>query len=159
MATVKDLLASIASFTITLASLANSTAGVGRQATLIDNTTNLYTSALISASIKLGTSPSNNAPVFLYLIRSDNNGTPILDDGGGASDAAWTQNNAPLLGVLKSKAAASTGDVLSGVFDTKFLGSLGAKWTIGVVNNTGVNLDSTGGNHVISYTGITQTVA
>lgn len=159
MATVKDLFASILSFTITLASLANSAVGVGRQSTLIDNTTNLYTSALVSVKITTGTSPIGNSPLYVYLIRSDNNGTPIEDDGAGASDAAWTANNAQLLGVLNTKASPSTGDVLTGVFDTKALGSLGPKWGIGIVNNTGVALNATGGNHVISYIGVTQTVA
>lgn len=156
MATIKDNYAAIASFTITLASLAN---GSMRQSTLIDNTTNLYTSALVSVSLKMGTSPSSNAPCYIYLIRSDNNGTPIIDDLGGASDAAITINNAQLLGVLNTKSSAATGDVLAGVFDTKSLGSLGPKWGIAVDNESGVTFNATGGNFVCSYIGVTQTVA
>lgn len=158
MATVKDSFASIASFTITLASLASSTSGVGRQATLIDNTTNLYTSAIISCKITVGTSPTANTLIYVYLIRSDNNGTAIINDGGGASDAGITITNAPLLGTILVPATTSD-TAYYGLFDTKFLGSLGPKWTVAVVNSTGAALNATGGNHVVSYIGITQTVA
>lgn len=137
--------------------MANS-ATVGRQGTLVDNTTNLYIGALVSVSIKMGTSPSNNSPVYVLLIRSDNGATTIESDGAGATDAAWTWNNASILGILKTSGSAATGDVLSGVFDTRFLGSLGPKWTIGIVNNSGVALDSTEGNHTKQFIGITNTV-
>lgn len=158
MATVKDSYAAVSAFTITLASLGNSTAGVGRQATMIDNTSNLYTSAIVSANIKMGTTPTANALVYVYLIRSNNDSTAIIDDGAGASDAGLTIINAQILGILKNPDA-TTGNVLKDNFDTKPLGSLGPKWTVAVVNSSGVALDSTGGNHVMSYIGITQTVA
>jgi hypothetical protein len=35
----------------------------------------------------------------------------------------------------------------------------GAKWAAGVVNSSGVALDATGGNHVVSYNGITTDIA
>lgn len=158
MATVKDAFAAAATMTITLGSLANSAAGVGRQSTLVDNTSNLYTSAQIALKITTGTTPTANSLIYVYLIRSDNNGTPIIDDGAGASDAGLTVVNAPLLGTILVPAATSN-TAYYGVFDTKFLGSLGNKWGIAVVNNSGAALNSTGGNHVVEFVGITQTVA
>lgn len=156
MASVKDNFNS-ASFTITLASLASSTSGVGRQSTLVDNTSNLYTSAQIDLKITTGTSPTANTLVYVYLIRSDNN-TPIIDDGAGSSDAGLTVVNAPLLGTILVSAATSNA-AYYGIFDTKFLGSLGPKWGIAVVNSTGAALNSTEGNHVKEYLGIYQTVS
>lgn len=158
MATVKDSFAAVANFTITLASLANSTSGAGRQSTIIDNTSNLYTSAQVSLKITVGTTPTANSLIYVYLIRSNNDTTAIIDDGAGASDAALTVVNAPLLGTILCSAATSN-TAYYGVFDTKALGSLGPKWGIAVVNSTGVALNATGGNHVASYIGITQTVA
>jgi hypothetical protein len=153
MATLKDSAYNApAAFTITLASLASSTAGVGRQSTEIDNTTNKFNRIEVSASIKLGTSPSSNAAVYLYLIRNNNDGTPIRDDGASASDAAWTQKAAQLIGVLPTGPSAATGDVLRGNF---IINDPGAKWSVGVVNSSGVALDSTGGNHVMSWNGMT----
>lgn len=156
MATVKDSFAAVTNFTLTLSALANSTAGVGRQATLVDNTTNLYTSALISLNIKVGTSPTANSLIYVYLIRSDNNGTAIIDDNAGASDAGITIVNAPLLGTILVSTT-STGANYRELFDTKILGSLGPKWTIAIVNSTGAALNVTEG--VYSYIGVTQTVA
>lgn len=159
MATIKDSYAAASAITITLGSLANSTAGVGRQGTLVDNTTNLYIGAEISVNIKMGTSPTNNSLVYVYLVRSNNDSTAIIDDGAGTTDAGLTVINAPLLGVLNTGGAAATGQNLKANFDTRFLGALGPKWTVAIVNSSGVALDSTNGNHVVSFVGITQTVA
>lgn len=137
-------------FTLTLSSLANSTAGVGRQSSLIDNTLTQFPSALVSLNIKVGTSPTANSLIYVYLIRSNNDGTPIADDNAGTSDAGITIVNAPLLGVMLCSAT-TTGANYRAIFDTKFLGSLGPKWGIAIVNSTGVALNSTEG--VYSYIG------
>jgi len=156
MATLKDIFGSSTALTITLASLANSTAGVGRQSTIVDNTTNAYTAVWVACNIKCGTSPTSNANVYIYLIRDDNNGTNIRSDGAGASDAALTVLNAQLIGTLKTGASAATGDVLKDIF---YVPAPGPKWGIAIVNSTGVALDATGGNHVINYVGETYSIA
>lgn len=147
-----DLINTATDFTITLASLASSTTGVGRQSTLIDNTKTQYSSALIYCKITVGTSPTANSPIYVYLIRSDN-GTPIAGDGAGVSDAAITIKNAVLLDVITCTAATSDTAYYK-TMDTKFVGSLGPKWGIAVVNSTGAALNSTVGNHEISWVGI-----
>ena len=158
MATIKDIYSSVGSFTITLSSLANSSAGVGRQSTIIDNTSNAYLSAIISLSITVGTTPTANTPIYVYLVRDNNDGTPLRDDAAGASDAALTVKNAQLLGIITCPAATSD-TAYQGVFDTAPLGPLGPKWGIAIVNNTGVALHATEGNHIKSYIGVTKSVA
>lgn len=133
--------------TITLASLASSTAGVGRQTTLISNTTARYQSVEVFVQIKLGTSPTGNKFVYVYGIRGD--GT-TRSDGAGATDAAITVLSSELLAAMPDKASPSTGDVLIGVF---WFENPGPEWGVAIVHDTGVNLDSTGGNHVIGYIG------
>src|SRR4051812_21154817 len=83
--------------TITVASLATSTTGVGRQSTLVDNSTNRYGRVLVAVNIKLGTSPTASKAIYVYGIRSNKDGTAIRDDGAGASDAGWTRQNAEYL--------------------------------------------------------------
>lgn len=156
MATLKDsTYVAGTPFTISLASLANSTAGVGRQSTEVDNTTTKFVGIWVSALIKMGTTPTANTAVYLYLIRNDNASTPIRDDGAGASDAAITIVNAPLIGTLTCSTT-TTGADLRGVF---WVPDVGPKFSIAVVNSTAVALNSTGGNHVINYVGRTYDIA
>lgn len=140
-----------ASLTITMASLASSTAGVGRQSTMVDNSTTRYKRARLFIKIKLGTSPTSAKGVYVYGLRGDQNGTPSRTDAAGASDAALTVLNAPIIGVLGDKTSgAATGDVLQGEI---MFEDLGAEWGVAIVHDTGVALDSTGGNHWVRYVG------
>lgn len=147
----KIVIASTA-FAITLGSLAN---GSSRQSTEIDNTVNLVQDVLVAVNIKLGTSPVANKDISLYLIRNDNNGVPIRDDGAGAVDAAITILNAPLIGVLNVGSSPNTGDVLKGLF---LIHRPGPKWGIAIKNNSGVSLDSTNGNHIVNFLGLNPEV-
>lgn len=149
ISTQTDTFATTTAFVITAASLANSTAGVGRQSTLI--TSNTARSAMINCKITTGTTPTANTLIYVYLIRGD--GT-INDDNAGASDAALTVINAPLLGTILVPATTSN-TAYYGVFDTKPFGSLGKTFGVAIVNSTGAALNSTAGNHVIEYTTIT----
>ena len=153
---IKELFGTATALTISLASLATATDGlVGRQSTLVDNTTARYSKILLSASIKLGTSPTGNRAVYIRLLRSDKQGTDIITDGAGASDAALTAKNARLIGVLTTGASPSTGDVLTDVF---VINNPGPEWGIHIGHDSGVNLDSTGGNHVLRYIGVNPEV-
>lgn len=145
---VKEKFSTSAGFTITLASLASSTGGVGRQSTIVDNTATKYRRVIVYLKIKQGTSPTGSRAVYVYGIRSD--GT-LRSDGAGASDAGITILNAPLLGTMVNKASPATGDLLYGefVFD-----SPGPEWGIAIVHDTGVNLDSTEGNHDYNWVGV-----
>jgi hypothetical protein len=146
---ITDSFATLGTLTITLGTLATSTVGVGRQSTMVDNTTLLNSAAQIAIRTTAGTSTGTNL-ISVYLIRSDNSAT--RDDAAGASDAAWTQLNAPLLGNIV--VGAGTNLAYQAVFDTTFLGHLGPQWGIGVVHNLGNPLNATAGSHLVTYTGI-----
>lgn len=145
----KDTYATAAALTITLASLASSSVGVGRQSTLI--TSNTASSALITVKFTVGTTPTANSLIYVYLLRGD--GT-ITDDNAGSSDAGITIINAPILGTILCPAATSN-TAYYGVFDTKFLGSLATTFGIAIVNSTGATANVTGGNFAAQYTLIT----
>lgn len=139
--------------TITLASLASSTANVGRQSALVDNSTLKYDKVLINIKVTLGTGPAANKGVYVWAIRG--NGTNRTD-GAGASDAALTFKNATPLDVLTTGSAPSSNDVL---YKTVIMENPGSEWGIGISQDSGAALNATGGNHVVSYTGIKYEVA
>lgn len=148
---IRDLHDASTALTITVASLATSTVGVGRQSTIVNNTSNLYMDVLVYVKIELGTSPVGDKSVQVYLIRDDNHASNHRSDGAGASDAGLTILNAPLIGVMRDLSSPSTGDILFGEF---LVHRPGPKWGIGIVHDTGVNLDSTGGNHWVRFVGL-----
>ena len=148
---ISDRFDASTAFTITLAALATSTAGVGRQSTIVDNTANKYLDVLVYVKLKQGTSPTGNRAAFVYLIRDDNNATNHRSDGAGASDAGLTVQNAMLLGSMVNKGTPATGDLLYGEF---LVHRPGPKWGIAIVHDTGVNLDSTESNHWARYVGL-----
>jgi hypothetical protein len=140
-----------AALTITIAGLASSTAGVGRQSTMVDNSTTRYKRVRVFVKIKLGTSPTSAKAAYIYILRGDKNATPHRTDGAGASDAALTVLNAKLLGVLGNKTSgAATGDVLQ---DDFILEDPGPEWGIAIVHDTVAALDATGSNHWARYIG------
>src|SRR5262245_51820362 len=114
---ILDKFAADAAMNITLASLASSSAGVGRQSDLVDNTVNRYPRVIVEYKIKQGTGPTGNKAVYFYLLRADTNGTQHIDGGAGTADAAWTAppNLTPVF-VAGNKASPSSGDVLQGSF-------------------------------------------
>ena len=145
MASIKNAFNTAGTATITIASLSN---GSGRASTAIDNTSGLYLSADVRVKIKTNAAgTSSTGYVSVYLIRSED-GTNY-DDAFGGTDAAYTPSNALLLGTINAVANATT---YVKTFDTAELGlSLPAKWAIGIVNSTGAALDSTAGNHSLTY--------
>lgn len=147
---INDLIGTSTALTITLASLGSSTSGVGRQSDIIDNTTARYQLIRIYLKFKQGTSPTGNKSVYVYAIRDDNDATNHRTDGAGSADAALTVLNAPLVGVGYNKSSPATGDIIYVECD---IWHPGKKWGIAVVHDTGVNADSTGGNHWARYQG------
>jgi hypothetical protein len=135
--------AASAQFVITLASLASASA---RQSTLLSNTGN-YPAAKLTLRIKSGASgPTAGAVYEVYLLRKD--GT-IADDAAGATDAAITIENAPLLGTIVVTNTANKN--FYGVFDTAPLGPLGPSWGIAVKNSSGQALSTTEADHLYGY--------
>jgi hypothetical protein len=140
---------------ITLASLATSTAGVGRQSDLVSNTSDRFSAILLFVKVKLGTTPVANKGVYIHLIRDSGDVTPIRSDSAGTSDAPLTVLNSEQIGGLQGDNTTTSGQVLSSCF---VIQDPGPKWGIAVHHDTGVNLDSTGSNHSIRFLGINPEV-
>jgi len=151
---ILDLAAARADLTITLASLASSVAGVGRQSTIVDNTATKYTQVDVILQVKTQATTAASSVVSVYLIRDDGNASPKRTDAAGASDAGLTQLNAELIGTLTT-GATTAAQTITGIFPVL---SPGPKWGILVVNSTGTTLDTTAGNHYAGFVGHNRTV-
>lgn len=146
---IKELFGTGTALTITIASLASSTTGVGRQSTIVDNSSDRFQKIYLYCRIRVGTSPTANRTIRFYLIRVDDNGTPHRSDGAGASDAALTVKNAIPIGTIFVDVTTSDLDY----YGEFVIQDPGYKWGIAIVQDTGVNLNSTSGNHWIRYIG------
>jgi hypothetical protein len=148
MADIQEKLGTATAMTITLASLAD---GSARQSAEVDNTSNLFFSAVVAVKIKThatDTDANGNVKVYAY-----GNVNDVRDDSAGASDAAISVVNAVHLGTIVANVDATT------YIKTFHLASvwpfgLPSKWGIIVYNDIGAALDSTGGNHSVTYQGI-----
>jgi len=146
--------------TITLASLASSTAWAGRASTAVNNTSNLDLDHIVSGKIKLGTSPtvSKTVQVYAYAAQSIASGTPTYPDGITGSDAAKTMTSASVAYACLRFLWAGTTDATTGlvlemppISIAQVFGCVPPYWGLFVVHDSGVNLDSTGGNHAMQY--------
>ncbi|WP_342617226.1 hypothetical protein [Rhodoferax sp. GW822-FHT02A01] len=154
---------STVALTISLASLADdNTNGIaGRTSTAVDNTTNLDQDALLSGYIKTGTSPTagRTIEIWLYAPVSIASGTPTYPDSVTGTDAAKTFTSRNILQYGLRLAAtlvvdATTGNVypIAPISVASFYGYvLPPFWGAFVLNRTAVALDSTGGNHALTY--------
>ncbi|HUW35281.1 MAG TPA: hypothetical protein VM223_27030 [Planctomycetota bacterium] len=142
-------------FTITLNALAHSVVGVGRQSTLVDFSA--VTEQWLEIYIKLtqGTNPTSNRACWLYWLKSDEHGTPHITDGAGASDAAITILNAPLLGSWTNDATAVDDEIIYG---EALVRTPGGKAGVAVVHDTGVNLKATDADHWVRYRPVTPEI-
>ena len=140
-----DKFSASAAMTITLASLASAAA---RQSDLISNSSAREQLVRVFVKIKMGTSPTSNRTVQVHLLTGDGDATPHRSDGAGASDAAITLLNAPVIGVMRTRSSAATGDDLYG----EFLVRLSApEWGIAIYNDSGAAFNSTGSNSWVRY--------
>jgi hypothetical protein len=151
--------------TITLASLASSSSWLtGQASTVVDNTSNKYVGAKVSGQIRTGTSPTAGGQILIYAwevlkIASSTASFPI------ATTTAFTGTDAAATFELEQKtvlklAQAITVNGTTGrdygfnfALEPLFGGWMPLKWGLFVTHSTGVNLDSTAGNHWIHFTG------
>ncbi len=145
--------------TLTIASLTNNSA---RASTAVDNTSNLYTNALVQLKIKSGaSSTSSTGYVNVYAYGTADGGT-TYSDGASGTDGALTMTAPPnirLIGSINVVANATTykSDAMS--VAAAFGGVLPDHWGIVIENKTGGTLDATGGSHFAIYQGLYRTVA
>lgn len=151
--------------TISLASLASGSSGVftaGQESTAVDN----YSStndldALLSGMITTGTSPtaSRSINVYVYANISSSSGTPTYPDVLDGTDSAETFTSANVMNSAVKLAASITSDNTSNrayyfgpiSIAALFGGSMPKFWGVFVAHDTAVALNSTAGNHVLSY--------
>jgi hypothetical protein len=158
---------SSAAFTITLASLATSSTRVaGRESTAVAiSGLQPVVDILIGGKITVGTTPTTNTQIDVWVYGSLDDTPTYPDVGGGdgigGSDSALTCATAGVrnsaMHLLVSMEVDSTTSDRVYAFAPRgiaklFGGVLPKNIGIFVTHNTGVNLNSTGGNHVISYT-------
>ena len=146
--------------TITLASLAtSSTLLVGRESTAVENT-NDDLDHLISGRITLGTSPTVDKTVAVYVFApaSIATGTPTWPDVMDGTDSAETITSAYVkFGFLIPLWASSTDATTDRALympPTSLVAAMGYMpefYGLFVTHDSAVNLNSTGGNHYLHY--------
>jgi len=167
MADVKLVYGSWAAVTISLASLATSSTFVaGRESTAIDNTSLLALDYLLSVEkITVGTTPTAGTEIRVYVAGLV--GSAVWPDVLDGTDSAETFTTASILDsscVLAGRmvCSATTSNVAFPFHPISvaslFGGVCPSKFVVFVAHNTGVNLNSTAGNHVINVLPIYETV-
>ena len=168
MATVKIAYAASATITIAPENVASSsgfTAGV--ESAVVDNTSNLYVDALVAGVWTCGTTPTINTQCLIYVgaIRDDAPAYPDVFDGTASAETITSAGVGQ--GFLKLGATINVDSTNSNVaynvgpFSVAqlFGGVMPNKWFLFITHNSGVNSNTTAGNHVWKLTGITYTVA
>jgi hypothetical protein len=168
MATTTINQATDVQLTITLASLASSTTFLaGRESTAIDNTTNKYVDGHLSGKITVGTTPTTNTQIQVYVFEPIED-TPAWPDVMDGTDSDETLTSAGVgRGFLKLAVALDVDSTtsnrtypFSGVaIAPLFGGAMPERFGVFVTHNTGVALNATGSNHEISFAGIKYDIA
>ena len=163
MATIKPSYGSPVAHTITLASLASDTAlSAGRQGTAIDNSASPIMDALVGGKVTAGTTPTTGKAIEVWAFGSYDGTT--YSAGAGATDAALTTGVEKalmrLLAVIDTDATSNHAYEWGPVsVAAAFGGFMPAKWGVYVVQNTGVALHATAGNHEVKHTPVTLDVS
>lgn len=152
--------------TMDLSSVATSATFIaGVESGEIDNTANKYVDALVSGKVTVGTTPTANTFINIYLWGADTSlGTTAIDVLDGTSSAE-TLTNTGVLFMLRLAASiaviATTSNVTYNVlpFSVRDLfGAMPKFWGIFAAHNTGVNLNATN-NNLFEYVGIEYSMA
>ncbi len=159
MADNKAAYQSSASITCTLASLAtSSTLVAGRSSLEIDNTSDLYLDRPVSGQIEVGTTPTANTVIEVWLIPRLSDSTYF--DTFDGTDSNITVTSRPILLSYGVLLASINVDVTTSnrkyFFWSSIAGKIGTlppkKYQLFFVHNTGAALHATGGNHIITET-------
>lgn len=170
MATQTVSYSSNTTITISLASIATSSTWVaGAESNEVDNTTNKYIDAIVQGKVTVGTTPTANTNIIVYVWGADTSlATTAIDvlDGTDSTEtlsSAGVRNSAlrqlAVLDVDTNTSNRAYNMPPTSVREALQLPALPKFWGLFVAHNTGVNLNSTGGNHVFSFNGIKFDVA
>lgn len=167
MATVSSAYRASSTITIAPENVASSATFVaGVESGAYDNTSNKDVDVLIGGTWTVGTTPTINTQVLIYVIAARDD-TPTWPDVFDGTSSAETATSAGVLAGFGRLAAVLTVDATTSnrVYDCLFSvaqlfgGVLPPKFVLFITHNTGVNSNSTAGNHVWKATGISYTVA
>ena len=125
-----------------------------RASTAVDNTSNLFTDALVSVVIKTNAAGvSSTGWVQVYAYATSNGGTNY-SGGASGSDGAYSGLTANLMPIGRISVVANATTYPGGPFSVAaaFGGSLPASWGIAVENRTGAALDASVGS--ANYQGV-----
>lgn len=156
MTTSTPVLSTATAVTITLASLASSTADppVGRESAVIDCSTIDSIDLWVGGKITVGTTPTAGKNIFVFFAPSYD-GTTYAGNAAGAGDAGLTPSAVELMrlaAVIPIKAATSNVTFNWGVCASEVFGpALPSKFVVFVTQNSGAALNSTAGNHELKY--------
>jgi len=167
-ADAKIAYAASAAYTITLASLAtSSTLLAGRESNALSNASNKYLDELVAGVITVGTSPTASTGIEVSAVGALND-TPTYPDVFDGTDSAETVTSAgikqaiclPLAIILVDATTSDRGYPFAPCGLRRCFGDgLPPAHVIFVAHSSGVNLNSTGGNHAIYHTPVYGTVA
>ncbi len=152
MANVKHKYGASTTITVTLASLADA---AWRQAAAVDNSSDLFTDALVGGKIKTGAGSGAGDYVDVYVAASADGGTTYGGDCSG-SDAAYAgeADNLMHLARIATDAGATTFEFGPLSVATVFGGALPRNWTLVFDNESNSTLDATPANHDVHYMGV-----
>jgi hypothetical protein len=146
---IKALFGTTAQLTLTAASLASSATLVGRQSTLVDNTTTRWQKIHLYCRVTTGTSPTASRGIYVFLLKADKFTTPnVSTDNAGATDAAITIVGAQQIAGVVCDATSDK----AYRFDC-IISNPGPAWGIALSHETAVNLNATAGNHAFWWLG------
>lgn len=165
MADIKLAYGTAADVTITLASLASDTNLLaGRESAEIVNTSTLALDYLVSGRIRAGTSPTASRSIEVWAVGSwDGTNWPDVFDGTESAETVTSADiKASICRLVAAMATANTSDrdypfgpvSIASIFG----GVVPPKFVLFVTHSTGVNLNSTAGNHLIRVQPVFETV-
>lgn len=140
----------------------------GRESSQVDNTTNKYVDVLVSGSVSVGTTPTANTTIAIYVYGADTSLATTPIDVLDGTDSAETLTNTGILNALRLGATiavpANTSDVQYFVLPfsvaSLFGGVVPKFWGLFVTHNTAVNLRSNAINtNSFEYVGIKYDIA
>lgn len=166
MADRKIALGTSTALTNAIESLASSSTWVaGYESATIDNSTNLYLDYTIEGKVTVGTTPTINTEIRIYVVASfDGTNWPDVFDGTTSAETVTSEGVrdgfAKLGAVMRVDATTSNREYpFSFTIASLYGGVCPAKFVLFTTHNTAVSLNSTGGNQVFRYRGVYETIA
>lgn len=167
MADVKLAYGSSAALTEGIEGLASDTNLLaGWETTAVDNTSNKYLDYLLAGKITTGTSPTDAKEIRVYVYGSTDDTPTYPDVLDGTSSAETITSSGIRDSALKLAVVIATNNTSDRTYwfgpisvAALFGGTMPKYWGVFIVHNTGVNLNATGTNHVISHTPVYETIA